>query len=75
MDVSVTNVALGFDVPDASQKINSPTATRGVGRVRSVASVDPFSISGYLFRELGFSGSRTGALPRSHRRRQTQARI
>jgi len=58
MDVSVTNVALGLDVPDASQKINSPTATRGVGRVRSVTSVDPFSVSGHLFRELGFSGPR-----------------
>ena len=58
MDVSVTNVALGLDVPDASQKINSPTATRGVGRLRSVTSVDPFSVSGYLFREFAFSGSR-----------------
>jgi hypothetical protein len=58
MDVSVTNVALGLDVPDASQKINSPTATRGVGRVRSVTSVDPFSVSGYLFREFAFSGPR-----------------
>jgi hypothetical protein len=58
MDVSVTNVALGLDVPDASQKINSPTATRGVGRVRSVTSIDPFSVSGYLFREFAFSGPR-----------------
>jgi hypothetical protein len=58
MDVSVTNIALGLDVPDASKKINSPTAARGVGRVRSVASVDPFSVSGYLFREFAFSGSR-----------------
>ena len=58
MDVSVTNVALGLDVPDASQKINSPTAARGVGCVRSVTSVDPFSVSGYLFREFAFSGSR-----------------
>ena len=40
------------------KKINSPTAARGVGRGRSVASVDPFSVSGYLFRELAFSGSR-----------------
>jgi hypothetical protein len=58
MDVSVTNIALGLDVPDASEKINSPTAARGVGRVRSVASAEPFNVSGYLFRELGFPGSR-----------------
>jgi hypothetical protein len=58
MDVSVTNVALGLDVPAASKKTNNPTASRDVGRVRSVASVDPFSVSGYLFREFAFSGSR-----------------
>jgi hypothetical protein len=58
MDVSVTNVALGLDGPDAFKKINSTTAARGVGRVRSVASVDPFSVSGYFFREFAFSGSR-----------------
>jgi len=76
MDVSVTNVALGLDVPDASNKINSPTAARGVGCVRSVASVDPFSVSGYLFRELGFTGSRKPKhFPRSHCWRQTPARI
>jgi hypothetical protein len=57
MDVSVTNVALGLDVPDASQKINSPTATRGVGCVRSITSVDPSSVSGYLFREFEFAFS------------------
>src|SRR3954454_16568416 len=39
---------LGLDVPDACKKINSATSARGVGRVRSVASVDPFSVSGYL---------------------------
>jgi hypothetical protein len=44
--------------PMRLKKINSPTAARGVGRLRSVTSVDPFSVSGYLFREFAFSGSR-----------------